>query len=156
MIKKLAIFSLCVTLLSSCSNTSNTGSEAADHVKELVNRAVGLIEEQGKTAFPQMNKADWREGDPYVFVIDLKGELFVNPGRPELVGTPQINMRDAVGTYIIKDFIKVLQEKNSAWFEYHWIEPGNEEMCNKRAYLRKAQSRNDGDYIVGSGYCAEV
>jgi cytochrome c len=55
----------------------------------LVEKAATLIDSQGKSIFPEFRKtgSEWRTGDTYVFVDDLKGVNLFNAGFPQQEGT---------------------------------------------------------------------
>lgn len=47
----------------------------AKEIQAIIDKAAQLIDSQGKTAFPKLGEPDseWRRGDTYVFVGDMKG-----------------------------------------------------------------------------------
>ncbi|HNQ46275.1 MAG TPA: cache domain-containing protein [Syntrophorhabdus sp.] len=122
----------------------------------LVREAAKLIEQKGESCFSEFKKkgGKWLHGDTYVFVIDTKGFVFVNPSRPELEGKEQISLKDLMGKPFIRSFINETTGypfKNEGWTHYVWYKPGEEMAMWKTSYVKLVKAPSGKDFIVGSG-----
>jgi cytochrome c len=126
-------------------------SEEAKQVIALVNSAAALIESKGKNAFAEFKKKDskWHAGTTYVFVDDFNGTVLVNPPAPEIEGKNLIDMKDAKGKTLVREFIKVAKTTGSGWVDYWWPKPGEEKPSRKLSYITKAKMPNGELVVVG-------
>lgn len=122
-------------------------------IEDVVNRAAALLTSQGREAFGQLRDktGPYVFLETYVFVYDIEGNEFVNPGQPSLEGKNILEMKDVNGKFPIKDSIAAALKSSSAWVDYYWYRPGHNAPARKHAYVRKVTFGN-GTYIVGSGY----
>lgn len=121
---------------------------------ELVNDAAALIEKQGEVAFEQfkVRGSKWLHDEKYIFVIDTKGFVYINPQRPELQNTNQLNLKDLMGKPFIQSFIKkATGPKKSGWVHYVWFKPAEENPMWKTSYVKLTRAPSGKEYIVGSG-----
>ena len=121
-------------------------------ITDLVNRAAGLIEKQGKDAFGQLRD---RQGpfvfmDTYVFVDSPEGTELVNAGQPSLEGKNLMGVRDINGKAVVLDEIALAMKEGSGWVDLYWYKPGQNTPARKQTFVRKVQSGQE-TYIVGSG-----
>lgn len=128
--------------------------EAAFVVQE-VNAAAALLERQGRAAFPILR--DRRERfsfrDTYVFVDTPAGVELVNPGFPELEGQNLIDLRDAAGAPMVRQYIDLAMKQGSGWSTYWWPQPNASRLAlRKSAYVRKVVTPQGETLIVGSGF----
>ena len=132
-------------------------SEEANQIVALVDGAAALIESKGKDAFPEFKKKDgkWYKRDSYVFVDDINGTALVNPPSPEIEGKNFIDIKDAKGKALIREFIKTAKTKGSGWVDYWWPKPGDDKPSRKMSYIKKAKMPNGDIVIVGSGIYVE-
>jgi cytochrome c len=131
-------------------------SPKAKQIKALVNKAVALVGKNGKDALPEFKKkgSEWFKGDVYVFVNDMKGTTLVNAAFPELEGKNNLELKDANGKAITREFIDVFKTKNSGWVDYMWPRPGATKPTKKFTFIKKAKLGKDTVY-VGAGFYAE-
>jgi Signal transduction histidine kinase len=122
-------------------------------IKDVVNRAAILVEERGKEAFGELRDktGPFVFMDTYVFVDNLNGVELVNAAQPSLEGKNLINEKDVNGKRMVRDIIDAAMKNGSAWVDYYWYKPGQNEPAHKQAFVRKAQHGNE-TYIVGAGY----
>ena len=125
-------------------------------ITDLVNRAAGLIEKQGKGAFGQLRD---RQGpfvfmDTYVFVDSPEGTELVNAGQPSLEGKNLMGVRDVKGKAVVQDEIALAMKDGSGWVDLYWYKPGQNTPARKQTFVRTVQSGQD-TYIVGAGIYAE-
>ena len=144
-------------LVSACSSAYSQQGKyryaETNRLVDLVNDAAALIRQSGESAFPSLTKTGsrWRNGEQYIFVIDLKGYCFVH-GDSALVGKNINDLRDPNGKPIIQWFIrKALGPGQSGWTHYRWIRPGDSVPTWKTTYTKLANSPSGAIYIVGAG-----
>jgi len=148
---------LCMVFSSGAfSQSVEPASKDAKELIQFVKEASSLVEKQGEAAFAEFKKKNskWLGKDRYVFVIDTKGYVLVNPHRPELEGKNQINLKDLAGKQFIKSFITEAtgySYKNEGWTHYVWLKPGEENPAWKTSYVKYVKAPSGKDYIVGSG-----
>lgn len=132
-------------------------SEDTKQIVVLVNSAAALIESKGKTAFAEFKKKDskWYTEKTYVFVDDINGTVLVNPPSPEIEGKNLIDMKDAKGKALIREFIKIAKTEGSGWVEYWWPKPGEEKPSKKKSYIKQVKMPNGEIVIVGAGIYGE-
>lgn len=132
-------------------------SKKAKQIVALVDRAAALIERKGKDAFPEFKKKNsgWYKGENYVFVDDMNGTVLVNPPTPEIEGKNLIDMKDAKGKALIREFIETAKTKGSGWVDYWWPKPGESKPSKKISYIKKAKMPNGEMVIVGAGAYVE-
>ena len=121
--------------------------------EDLVDRAAALVAEKGPDAFPLLRyeTGPYRFMDTYVFVDDPDGTEIVNPAQPSLQGRNLMDIRDAHGKPMVKEYIDAALRSGKAWTTYEWYRPGSNETATKHTYVRKVEHRGK-TYIVGSGF----
>ncbi len=85
----------------------------------------------------------------YIFIINTKGDMLLNPSRPEMVGK---NIFTLNSTLTEKNYHKIknaLQDKDQAFLSYLWINPKTQQEETKYTY---AHTIADSDWIIGSGF----
>jgi signal transduction histidine kinase len=118
-----------------------------------VNDAATLVSQKGDGAFKELmtNGSRWRTGDTYMFVCDLKGNVYVHED-PSLVGKNLSDLKDKNGKPIIQWFIKTASGPGqSGWTHYVWTRPGKAEPSWKSTYVKLAKTASGMAYVVGSG-----
>jgi cytochrome c len=131
-------------------------SAQAKQIKAMVDKAAALIERKGKDAFPEFKKkgSEWFKGDGYVFVNDMKGTTLVNAAYPELEGKNNLELKDANGKAVTREFIDLLKTKDSGWVDYMWPKPGQTKPSKKSSYVKRVKLGNEMIY-VGAGIYTE-
>ncbi len=122
-------------------------------IEDIVDRAAALVAARGRDAFAQLRD---RTGpfffmDTYVFVDDLSGVELVNPAQPSLEGRSLIDVKDLNGKLLVREYVDAAKKRGSAWVDYYWYRPGQNESALKRTYVRKVQYAGE-TFIVGSGF----
>src|SRR5690242_640632 len=84
-------------------------------IEDVVNRAAGLVKEQGKEAFAQLRdkRGPFVFMDTYVFVDKTDGVELVNPAQPSLEGKNLMNEKDLKGKLIEREIIYGVAKKDS-------------------------------------------
>ena len=95
--------------------------------------------------------AKWYNEKTYVFVDDINGTVLINPPTPEIEGKNLIDMKDAKGKALLREFIKAAKTKGSGWVDYWWPKPGEDKPSKKMSYIKRAKMPNGEMVIVGAG-----
>jgi len=85
--------------------------------------------------------------DLYLFVIDMDGNVLCHGGEEALNGKNVIDLKDSVGKYFVKDFIKLMKETENGWKEYYWRNYETQKVEMKLTYLK----RFNENIFVGCG-----
>ena len=132
---------------------SPPASEKAKQVEAMVDKAAALINRNGKAAFAEFRKPDseWFHGTTYLFAYDLKGNVLLNPAFPQREGTNVAGQKDAKGKLFHDEIIKTAELRGSGWVDYMFPKPGQTELSQKWAYVKKVTL--DGvPGLVASGF----
>ncbi len=150
---------LAVCLLMFCAFSSANGQvekyrfQRTQQLIILVNDAANQIAQHGEAAFKafMVNGSRWRNGETYLFVCDLKGNIFVHEDTA-LIGKNEYDLRDVNGKPIVQWFIrKALGIGQSGWTHYEWVKPGDTLPSWKSTFVRLAKTASGNLYVVGSG-----
>ena len=135
---------------------SGPTSEKAKQIEAMVNKAAVLIESKGKAAFADFRKegGEWRFGETYLFIYDLKSNVLLNPAFPAREGTNTTGQKDANGKLFHHEFIQVAESKGSGWVDYMFPKPGQTQPSQKWAYV-KAVNVDGVPSLVASGFYPE-
>lgn len=142
------------------SQQSPPDSAKAKQIVALVKKAAALIDSQCplacRSAFSEFRKSgsEWRTGDTYLFVADMKGIALFNAGFPELEGTDVSRLKDASGKLINMELKKTAQSKGAGWVDYMWPKPGQTQPSQKWSYV-KAVMFDGAPAYVGAGFYPE-
>ena len=128
-------------------------SERANQVKALVIKAAALIDKEGKAAFVEFRKKDseWFHGDTYLFAYDMKANVLLNPAFPQREGTNVAGQKDANGKLLHAAIIREAETEGSGWVDYMVPKPGQTELSQKWAYVKKV-SIDGVPGLVASGF----
>lgn len=121
----------------------------------LVNEATDLIHSEAEAAFPELRVAGgrWRQGDAYIFVLDLQGNMLVHPD-PTLEGMNVIDLKDVNGKSIIRGLIAAattMPDKPEGWYHYEWPVSNGLLPRWKSTYVRLVTVPSEKRYVVGAG-----
>ena len=132
-------------------------SEKARHIASLVDKAAGLIQEQGRAAaFAEFRKKGtmWFTGDIYIAADDMAGNVLLSPPSPQNKGKNTIDQKDANGKLLQRAMVELLKEKEAGWVDYMWPKPGQTKPSLKWSYVRRVNL--DGvPGLVGAGLYPE-
>ncbi len=144
------VVSVFALLMTSAAIAAEKGSR--DEAVALVKKAAAYLRDNGKEkAFAEFNKPDgsFVDRDLYIFAYSADGEgtNLAHGANPKLVGKNLLELRDADGKPIVKNFIEVANSKTgSGWVDYKWANPLTKVVEPKTSYVEKV-----GDVILGSG-----
>jgi branched-chain amino acid transport system substrate-binding protein len=121
-------------------------------VERVVDQAAALLRQKGRAAFATLRdkRSPFFFHDTYVFVTSADGVELVNPAFPDLEGRSIIDIRDARGKYLVRDYIAAAFKHGAAWVSYYWPRPGSQEPVGKLSYVKKVRVENE-DLVVGAG-----
>jgi cytochrome c len=137
-----------------CALTFSAPALAADRgtreeAVAMVKKAAAYLKDNGREkAFAEFNKqpGSFRDRDLYVFVMEMNGLEVMNGNNPKLVGKNLLELKDANGKMMVKEFIDVAKNKGSGWVDYAWPSPVKGEIEHKSTYVEKV-----GDVLIGCG-----
>ena len=112
-------------------------SEQAKQLVALVEKAAALIDSKGRSIFPEFRNGEWRTGETYLFIDDLKGMVLFNGGFPKDEGSDFSGRKDSNGKLFVAEFVKVVQSKGSGWVDYMFPKPGQSQPSQKWSYVRR-------------------
>lgn len=85
----------------------------------------------------------------YIWVHDTNYYLRAHPFRQDRLNTYDIDLKDAVGTYITKEFVdKTLKNPNGVFIEYYWQKPKEIHFSKKLGFFRLYKKYN---WVIGAG-----
>jgi signal transduction histidine kinase len=103
-----------------------------------VKAAIAYQKANGKDkALAEANNAvgQFRKKDLYVIAFDLEGRSLAN-NNPKNAGKNLIDMRDANGLYITKQYITIAKsEAKSGWMKYDWPNALTKKIEPKESYV---------------------
>ncbi|MEO6354085.1 MAG: cache domain-containing protein [Oxalobacteraceae bacterium] len=144
--KKIAL-SLCVLAFAGAAFAAEKGT--ADEAMSMVKKGVQLVKTNGKEkAFAEFNDphGQFVKGDLYVMVYDMEGINKAHGSNPKLVGKNLIDIKDANGVFIVKNFIEVAKGKGHGWVDYKWPNSTTKAVEMKSTYVEKVD-----DVLIGVG-----
>ncbi|HLO81411.1 MAG TPA: cache domain-containing protein [Chitinophagaceae bacterium] len=122
-------------------------------IEDVVNRAADLVTAKGREAFGELRdkKGPYLFMDVYVFVDDPNGVELVNPAQPSIEGKNVMDLKDAKGKLLAKEYIDAAMNKGNAWVDYYWYKPGSNVPALKHTFVRKVTHGGE-TFILGAGF----
>jgi len=139
--------------------------ESRENVKNLVDFAYKIIEDiytknkyknkediinTIKNRLRNMRFFDNLSGYFYMYYMD--GTCILLPTNPKYEGKNLIDIKDAMGTKIIKKAINILKKRGKAFDSWYWYKPGEKQMKKKIGYFRYYKPLN---IYIGSAFYVE-
>ena len=89
----------------------------------------------------------------YFFVYDKKATNIIHPLLPHLEGKSLINYQDTKGTYVLKESLRLLQDKDESYQEWYWRKSKND----LKEYKKIGFVKNiyELDWFLGTGEYVE-
>lgn len=146
MISKITKIGLGLVLCSTLSFATTT-----DEVKTFVDKGAKLCEEKGVSiCLEEFNneKGEFIKGELYMFAYDFSGVNKALGSNSKMVGKNLYKLKDASGTMLIQELIKIAKDKGEGGFDYKWSHPITKKNTDKTSYVKKI---ND-NLFIGSGY----
>ena len=120
----------------------------------VVNEAAELVRATGEAAFHDFRSSDrWHQGEYYVFVLDLNGNMLVHPDSA-LEGKNQMDLKDINGKPIVRGLIAAATtspDKPEGWYHYQWPVQGGLLPRWKSSFVKLVTAPSGKSYVVGSG-----
>lgn len=122
-------------------------------IEDVVNRASDLVSAKGREAFGELRdkKGPYVFMDVYVFVDDTKGVELVNAAQPSVEGKNIMELKDAKGMHLAKEYIDAAMNNGKAWVDYYWYKPGSNVPALKHTFVRKVV-HGEETFILGAGF----
>ena len=120
-----------------------------DEAVALVQKAVAYMKANGKEkAYAEFNNPNgqFKDRDLYIFVIDMTGLEWANGANQKIVGKNVLDLKDADGKPMVRNFIELAKTKGKGWVDYKWPNPVQKTVESKSTYLEKYE-----DVLVASG-----
>ena len=121
-----------------------TRKEAISMVKTVKQM---FFKKGAEATFNAVTSRKFQDRDLYPFIIGMDGVEAAHGVLKALNGKNILNMQDADGRYLIKDFINVVKAKGKGWVDYKWPNPVTGKVDKKSSYLERINS----EYFVGVG-----
>jgi cytochrome c len=149
--RRLLMVMVAITFI--CLMASPVLADSEADVQGMVKRAVALFQEKGNDyALRVLNSSSgpFRKGELYVFAGSMKDFTFLaHPVNPELLGTPQRELKDAKGLPIFQEFVNVANSPGAGWVQYWWVRHAEKDPTLKRSYIERVPGE---DIYVGAGF----
>ena len=116
-------------------------------VKDNVDQAADLLKNRGKeVAFARFRDlaSPFSFCGTYIYVFNTLGQCLVDPAFPSLEKRNMLQFRDAMGHYVVKEMLKVLETQDTARLQFMTSpKPGTTLPSRKLAYLRKVTVKGE-------------
>ena len=139
-------------LLLWCSASASMESRSEDSFSiahDVAIKAAGLVKERGVDAARPMfhEYGEYRFGEIYVSVIDMKGTWLVYPLNLDSEGKNIYNLLDPDGKSVIPDILEIAKTQCQGWIQYRWRNPETNLFRNKRTFVVCVPERNVVVYV---------
>ncbi len=117
--------------------------------KDLVKKGYTYMKQNGKTAaveaFSSKRDDEYRYGDLFLVVFDLKGTVIAHGDNVELIGSNELEFKDEDGRYFVKDMLEQAKQFNTGgWITF------KKDKSLQSVYFEKIELGID-QYIIASG-----
>jgi signal transduction histidine kinase len=119
----------------------------------LVKEGVAYLKANGKDAFfAEVQKAGGRfhrkpDSTLYLFAHNLDCVVVAEGNNTSALGLNRTNVKDPDGKFLVREMVKVGQQKGGGWVDYKWPNPTNNKIESKSTYCLA-----EGGIVVGCGY----
>lgn len=131
--------------------TAVTADQQAD-VQAVVDNAVESFQTKGKDYTLKLMgslSGPFRKGEVYSYAMTFSGIMLAHPANKDLVGSSQLDTKDAKGNLIFQPQLEVVKSQGSGWVEYSWLRHGEKEPATKRTYVKRVPGE---DIFIAAGY----
>jgi methyl-accepting chemotaxis protein len=87
-------------------------------------------------------------GKDYFWINDLGTVVLMHPYSPQLVNKSQMELKDADGKYMFREFVEVARKSGEGLVAYSWKKPNEEKASPKVSYVKLVP---EWGWVVGSG-----
>ena len=126
-----------------------------NYIKHHVQRNKKLSEEELKVELLKYIETIRYEKHGYIWIHDTNYYLRAHPFRQDKVDSLDIDLKDAMGTLITKQFIdETLKNPNGIFIDYYWQKPKEIHFSKKLGFFRIYEKYN---WVIGAGlYVDEI
>jgi len=131
-----------------------TLSSQKESTMELVNEAIGLMDEKGELAFDDFRQkgSKWYNNDTYLSIWTTEGIRVAYAPNVSSEGMYAADLEDYNGEPLGRMFIDTaLSDEGEGWVDYHWPKPGETVPSRKHTFVKRASIGNQS-YLVTSGF----
>ena len=124
-------------------------SQALDTAKILVSKAISHYKIQGKEkSLAEFSNPEgpYREGDIYIFVINLNGIIIAHGADDKMIGFDLMELSNSYGRKYFQEIVETANTRGSGIAEYWWTNPSTQHIELKDLYFEKVD-----DIIICSG-----
>ncbi|MGA1933399.1 cache domain-containing protein [Arcobacter sp. YIC-464] len=120
-----------------------------NYLEHHVKRNTKLGEEELKKELLKYTETIRYGKHGYIWIHDTSYYLRAHPFRQKSIDTYDIDLKDAMGTYITKEFIdKTIKNPDGVFIEYYWQKPENVHFSKKLGFFRLYEKYN---WVIGAG-----
>jgi len=126
-----------------------------NYVEHHVEQNKKLTQEELKNQLLKYIETIRYEKHGYIWIHDTDYYLKAHPFRQDRIGTYDIELKDAMGTLITKQFIdETLKNPNGVFIDYYWQKPKELHFSKKLGFFRLYKKYN---WVIGAGlYVDEI
>jgi signal transduction histidine kinase len=117
-----------------------------EHVKAVVKKGVAYFNDHTlvDTCKAFSYGKDFKEGDVYLFILDMQGRFLAHGREQDLIWRDYYNYRDSLGAPFVQEIIQKASQGGS-WITYEW-------RGSTKVTWAEAVQKGEDKYIVGAGY----
>lgn len=120
-----------------------------NYIEHYVNKNKKLSEDELKQELIDYIETIRYEKHGYIWIHDTGYYLRAHPFRPKSIGTFDIKLQDAMGTFITKQFInETVKKPDGVFIEYYWEKPKELHASKKLGFFRLYKKYN---WVIGAG-----
>lgn len=120
-----------------------------NYIEHHVNRNTKLTKEELQNEILRYTETIRYGIHGYIWIHDTKYYLKSHPFRQESLNTYDIDLKDAMGTLITKQFIdESIKNPNGVFIEYYWQKPEEVHFSKKLGFFRLYEKYN---WVIGAG-----
>jgi len=126
-----------------------------NYLEHHVSRNKNLSEDELKKELLKYIETIRYEKHGYIWVHDTDYYLRAHPFRQDRIASLDVGLKDAMGTYITKQFIdETVKQPQGVFIEYFWQKPKEMHFSKKLGFFRLYEKYN---WVIGSGlYVDEI
>ena len=120
----------------------------------LVDDAARLVAAKGMaSACKEFSEpGPWFQGESYIFILDMGGNMICNPSSPELEGRNLLDFKDPLGKPIAQNILREVQGSSAeGWTHYLWPRPEFMTSFWKTSYFKRVTDKDGKQVVVASG-----
>jgi methyl-accepting chemotaxis protein len=108
---------------------------ALDVHRKLAEAGSVTEEDAKKRAFAVIAGMRYGNGD-YIYIVDREFHMLMHPTAPQLIGKPQIDLKDATGFLFHREMARQVEANRIARVSYYWQKPGSEAVIRKTSVAK--------------------